>query len=588
MKNNRPLRSLVPLALVAFALTLTGCKDSDYDFDNVDTIIGLGGDELALPTDNTTKDIMPDDLLDLNNSNFIHIASNGDYNIEIRDNDWHRSYPSVDQFTVNNPATTSGNLPVVPGTNSATLTTFSYSGVSVPTSIKALDYIGGTATLDIAITVPQSVRQISSIALTLPQYLSLSRATIDGTTTALTNNSVTLTNLAAGSHHLLLSLQGLSIGQNANDNGRATFDATSSTVDIMGAVTATATVAQSDFTTEGLAALTRGKPDNLSASISIPAITVNSATGRFAPDINLDELGRVTLSNVPDFLEGNDVNLNLYNPQIYIDFQNALPLGGIVSGTLVARDAYGQQLASVMVEPFEIPAGESVVCISKLPMTFTDGTVSVVADNLSDLVRRIPDNIVFTDVNARGNDRPTVTMQLGQTYEVATRYSVRCPLQFDDDAVIIYRDSTDGWNDTMKDLSFVQSNPSDPTSISGTVTVEADVANKLPVYLTVEVQPMDVDGNAISSNLIPITVDKTVAASDDGTTPKTTHITLTMRPRSNDALHTLDGLKFIVYMTAAETDGSNPIAGKTINAYNQTLRLTNISVTKRGKVVGDF
>lgn len=74
MKRPRPSFRYVCMSLAACALLATGCQDKDFDLGEIDSLIGLGGDDLTLPSDNTTKDIMLDDVLELNNSNFIHIA----------------------------------------------------------------------------------------------------------------------------------------------------------------------------------------------------------------------------------------------------------------------------------------------------------------------------------------------------------------------------------------------------------------------------------------------------------------------------------------------------------------------------------
>ena len=74
-KNN----CLFMLFVIACAtITLVGCKNSDYDFDNVDKTLGFGVDKLTLPTDNSVNMVL-DDLLDIDNSDLISTNENGDY-----------------------------------------------------------------------------------------------------------------------------------------------------------------------------------------------------------------------------------------------------------------------------------------------------------------------------------------------------------------------------------------------------------------------------------------------------------------------------------------------------------------------------
>lgn len=70
------------LILMLSSGMLQSCKDNDFSFDNIDATIGLGSDELALPGGNSTKEIALDDVVSLNNSNFIYIDDNGDYQIK--------------------------------------------------------------------------------------------------------------------------------------------------------------------------------------------------------------------------------------------------------------------------------------------------------------------------------------------------------------------------------------------------------------------------------------------------------------------------------------------------------------------------
>ena len=54
--NRKPLNvRLMSSLLIAGALTLTGCSDKDYDFDQIDSTIGIGGDGLEIPTSSTEK-----------------------------------------------------------------------------------------------------------------------------------------------------------------------------------------------------------------------------------------------------------------------------------------------------------------------------------------------------------------------------------------------------------------------------------------------------------------------------------------------------------------------------------------------------
>lgn len=69
------------LSALGSCLLLLGCTNSDYDFDKVDYTLGFGGDEITLPGNNSTKDILLDDLLDISTSDLITTEENGDYKL---------------------------------------------------------------------------------------------------------------------------------------------------------------------------------------------------------------------------------------------------------------------------------------------------------------------------------------------------------------------------------------------------------------------------------------------------------------------------------------------------------------------------
>lgn len=91
---------LVACAIAAVVMTVVaGCKDSDFDLPNIDSTIGLGGEQLQLPA-SSTEHIQLDNVLDLNNSDFISIAENGDYRFAKQGEDITPSHPFIDEVVV--------------------------------------------------------------------------------------------------------------------------------------------------------------------------------------------------------------------------------------------------------------------------------------------------------------------------------------------------------------------------------------------------------------------------------------------------------------------------------------------------------
>lgn len=580
-------RRALPFFLLCAVFSLGSCKDSDFDFDNIDELLGFGGEELQLPGNNSTSKISLDDFLELNNSDFVHIASNGDYELSMTDNNVNTSTTSVNAIHLVNPSTTNKSVAIpsailngASGTEhtatiDAVLASFDYKVQSVSSDIKALDDVTFSTEMSFHIAIPSVLNKVRTMVVSLPAFLDLGSATIDGSTVSpSSDNTFTLSNLATGNHTLKVNIQGARFGSSSS-HGNISFDAARHTVALYADVNTKMTLSTADVNSSASGS------SSINGSLSIGDITVTGAKGRFSPSISFENLGSVSLNNIPNFLTDKQVCLDLYDPHVDINFTNGLPLRGKVSGTMRALDATGKVIASVNVPEFLVPVGNSVVSIRKQVATLGADSISVVVPTLTELIKTIPAKIEFVNIHAVADDSQTAEIRLATNYEVKAKYSFDCPLQFDSDAVVVYDNSMDGWNDGVKDLMFKEKDG----SVDGYLQVEADIANTIPAYLTISATGIDTQGNEISQNDLAVTVDKTIAASTDGVTPVETTVTIKLQPTTNDVFKRLDGLRYHLVGSARDADGANAVTGKTLNAYNQSLKATNIKVTKHGKVV---
>lgn len=111
MKKDINSSKLIACMLALGFLTVgSGCTDSDYDLSNVDTTIGVGSDGLELPVCDT-ENIMLDDVLNLNNSDFVSIAENGDYMFNKDGDNADPSHPKINKVVVQK-ATINNNFKV--------------------------------------------------------------------------------------------------------------------------------------------------------------------------------------------------------------------------------------------------------------------------------------------------------------------------------------------------------------------------------------------------------------------------------------------------------------------------------------------
>lgn len=584
--------------MLSCACAFSGCKDADYDFDNVDMLIGAGGEELELPGNNSTREIILDDFLELNNSDFVHIADNGDYQLSMTDENVVTTTARVDAIRLVNAVTTSSSvsfdIPRHDGVSLAgidipetegDIASFEFAPTAVSEDIVALDNVALSSDFQLVVTKPSALKRIERMELSFPDYLTFSGVTAtSGDISVSDGNKMTVTGITANRCVIHAKITGIKFGGADGGLGNAAFSYARHEISLSARVKSAITVKGSDLDASASGRISIG------GAVTVADITVKNATGRFSPAIDFDNLGSVSLNNIPNFLTDNQVTLDLYDPHINVEFNSELPLNGTVSGKMEATSAQGANMATVAIPQFMLRSdGSSVVSIRRQYAPDSGDTVMVQVPALSELIRKIPARIDFTEIHAQSDSTATVTIEMNRDYEITARYSVECPLQFDDEAVIVYVDSIDDWNDDVKDFQFKETTVGGQRTIDGYLQVRAEVSNSIPAYITVSAVGIDTGGREISSDDLEVTVDKTIPASADGSTPVAATVNIKLQPKNNAVFKRLNGLKFRLTCSAADTsgEGSAAVVGKTINAYSQALKATSITVTKHGKIVYD-
>lgn len=593
MLNHNLKHHLLPSALlVAGFLTLTGCTNNDYDLNNVDATMGFGSESLVIPN-SSTKDIPLKDVLDLKEGGCVVTDPAGNYLFQLAGGDVEAAKPNISpiildvanvfdgDISLSSTASTGAKARRAPGSSlhiaSPKVMMFEYHGNDK--AVKSLNEaeIDETNNNNISIkldfsNISTAVSNIESATLTLPAYLSISQVNGNGNGVPTLNGSkVTVTGIStARPLELNLMTQKLDF-TNQNDHGSLNIN--NGAIDLTGY-----------FSIALQCNVTGAMPDNptIKAKIGVAdrTIKMRSATGIFDPTINLNSLGEVDVTGLPDFLDDDDVVADLDNPQILLTVNNNMDVAATVSATVISTKE-GRELARVTLPEMSVAKnGLSKICIcrqktSELTQQYGEANVYAVS-NLSTLINRIPDHIKIVDVNAHAKAE-VATIVFGKKYQVKPSYEVNAPLAFGENANIVYEDSFTGWNDDIDELDLAK----------GTyIEVTANVENKVPAYLTVKAYPVDAQGNKIEDKLL-IEIPDEVAASTDGTTAVTTPITMKITPKVKNSLKQLDGLVFRLEGSAKSANG-NKVTGISLNEREHTLKLNDIKVKIVGKIIGDF
>lgn len=570
---------LYVLALVCASGPLTGCTDEDYKFDEIDGTLGFGGGTLTLPSNNSVN-ITLDDILDLGNTDLISTDANGDYRFGKDPETVEPVKVKVDPITLSSdrseafafsftipdevmmlPVTTI-DCTTLPAdvqallTPSADIEKLEYE-FAVPAEVEDLDYVavGGDkgVALRLTLQMPAIVTK-SVITLDLPDMLDIPSGLEEGNVLKVEN--------PAGTQVFDFTVKGIIIGDEPSAANADEY----------------AYLKDGKFQMKGYVNLTLKineliKPASstveVGAGIQMDAIRITSATGLFKPTVSPKTVGSTTVNSLPDFLENKDVVADIDNPQIWLDIESDLPLGGKVEASLTSSTSNKAVLLNEdNGNVLNIAAnGTSRLVVCRKAPAGLSGYTPVIASDLSEVICKLAEpmtiSVGVTSFEAV-QDSP-VTVELGHEYEFRPAYRFTAPLALGDRAVVIYNKEETGWNGDIKDFQL---------SKGAIITVTADVQNNVPGDVEVNLSPLGLNGQALAG-LTVTPVQNQVAAGE------VSRIEYTITDQTGTAFKELDGVEYSIEITAP---GKQSMKGVALNK-NQALRISNATVRVEGKFI---
>lgn len=591
MKRKQKRVTLLLASLLVGGFLVTGCTNSDYDFNEIDATMGFGGDGLELPASSTMY-IPLKDVLDLEENGSVKLDDEGNYLFQLTGSGSSEANPKIEPIRLEG-RSYNANIPIslsasAKATRSLTASSvipevkekmFEYHGVDK--SVKSLTKANMkpvTMKLTLGFSgISSVISKIKKATLTLPGYLSLKRVVRDGNDMPIpTSSRIDIADIST-SRDMVLTITSNELLFSKQDAYGTLSIAEDGKIDMDGYFG----LKIDDFELTGTPSTANM---SIAAKVEVENIELTSATGVFDPEVNFGTLGEVDVTGVPDFLSDDNVVADLANPQILLTINNEMNVAATVKATVTATKS-GQTTATVQLPEMYIeknsvsPTTQICICREKTPeLTAQYGEKNVYAViNLSTLINKIPDHVSIGNVEARADQSQEATVEFGKPYHITPSYEVYAPLAFGKDAVIEYSDQFDGWNDDIDDLEL---------SENTYVRLTADAISKVPAALILEATPLGVGGADIS-NLIEVNIKKgEVSASTDGETAVTSPLEVEIREKVKGGLKQLDGLSYKVQGKA--THNGTTVEGITLNANKHTLKLNNIKVKLVGKIIGDF
>lgn len=305
--------------------------------------------------------------------------------------------------------------------------------------------------------------------------------------------------------------------------------------------------------------------------MSISSLIVKSALVKVNPRIVIEPF----ISNVgtlPDFVSGDDVVLDLYNPALKIDIDNRTPLTLNLNADIMSYKGADRRSAHVGnanggTAVALSPSGMNRLYVSRTGEGVPTGFASVVVPDLSSIISIVPDRIGMENIDVEAADE-FVTLTSGGRYNIVYDYEVAASLAFGKDVKIVYSTDFTGWNENFnpKDESF-------SLEICN-ADVKFDFVNMIPLSISLDAAAIDVDGNALPE--IKVSLDGNIPAGSVEK-PSTSALTLNLEG-SAEQMRKLDGLRL-------NLTGSDPgtLEGVCLNK-NQGVQFKNMKIRLQAKM----
>ena len=589
MKRTKIRNRLLFCSCLACGMLMSGCSDSDYDISSVDAKLGVGG-SLSLPSDNSVI-ITLDDILNLGNTDLIKVLDNGDYQFGKDPETVSDVNINVDKITLlekseqglsfnvdlpSFPSAIIGQEVDIPYTaidphidiaeQTGDVSLFEYE-FDAPAEINALKWVrigdeGVGVDLNLSLTFPEEIKKFEYVKIQMPGMLEMTcnKAGFDASTNVLTLSNCT----PSDCNGIVFNVTKINV-KDVDAKNFAKLE--NGKFKLSGYVNMTMKVSRVKVSAKSSV--------QVSGNASFNNLVITAANGQFKPTIDAQKIGSTTINSLPDFLTDARVEADIDNPQIWLTLESNLPLGGYVeaklSSTTSSKDvvlskANGNEL------PIAANTTTRLVVCRKAPADLThngETYTPVIAPDLSNIIKKLEEGMAINiDITKFEANDDVITVELGKDYTFAPTYRFTAPLVLGDEAQIVYSDNEDDLHKDLKDLKLEK---------GAVLTVAADVNNKVPADLEINIKPLGLDGKPISTLVVkPIQNKVAAGAAAD-------KIKYEISDPNGTGLNQLDGIEYELLVTAPTASSEK---GKVLNK-TQEIVIKTTDLHLNGQVIVD-
>ena len=265
------------------------------------------------------------------------------------------------------------------------------------------------------------------------------------------------------------------------------------------------------------------------------------------------------IRDMPDFLSGGNICLDIYNPTINVDVVNSTPVSFDVHAAVVASNDSKTISIALGEEPAINVAADShsKYVISRRECSVTEGVANIVVPQVGELISMLPKTIAFNDINIHSATGEYVTVIPSESYSATISYNVYAPLAFDKDLSIEYSQDINGLGFSLGDVNAEK------------VNVSLSVISSIPLEFNIVAEALDPDGNVMKD--VDLSLDNVIKA---GTldSPVQSDITLSMTSQRETII--FDGLRLGIKAVSPSED----MYGVSLNS-NHSLEIKDIVLT---------
>lgn len=547
-KMRRKLVGSQTLLLTALLLgSVTSCFDDSYDLKkDIDMTINVGGEHLAFPIGNTEK-VTLDKIIEIEEGDDLQTDANGAYHL-LKSGEIDDITTEVKTVTVKATNTEIDPIEVANSTDfsGGNLTTETTNKKSKPIETSADD-------IDEAVKEIYSLETSTPINIILEKGGNMNLTGLDATVTIQFSpvmqiegtdeeNKISFQldeeDLAEGSYVHTVNLTGFAFGDGNKGNGKVIGE--DHRIDISEEVTVTVDAIVT------VSSVQAGDELTLTPTIRIEDMIITEASGIVEPVLD-ESTSSMELSNLPEFLENEETQLDITNPiftfQAYnpldIDVEITGTLSGMKNGTLI--DGSEVKIGGENTERIILHPGNNIISLSRLGNGGPENAQNIKIDNLNDLIQTIPDEVNVTI-------QPTVicddyfSIKLGTTYTVDCNYDIDVPLSFGSGLNIVYEETIDDLSGDMEDFDIYEA------------VLTASVDNTIPLALELtndNVEVLDGAGQKIESITVSVTGD--IKAGNGTEQAVNSQLNINLKTTEKGVLNRLDAIKLKITAKSGTT-----------------------------------